>query len=106
MKNLILSALLIASAGCASVPATKVSLNPSTGAVTLESQKEIGISNLVATLPNGVTVQLQGYQSHNSADVIASVAAANAQMADKLVQAMQLLQSMGARSATGGIVVP
>jgi hypothetical protein len=38
--------------------------------------------------------------------VIASVAAANAQMADKLVQAMQLLQSMGARSATGGIVVP
>jgi hypothetical protein len=104
MKNLILFALLIAISGCASVPATKVSINPTTGAITLESPKEIGISNMIATLPNGVTVQLQGYQSHNSVDVLSAVAAANAQT---LSQAVDLLKSI--RAAQGGmapILVP
>lgn len=91
------AALTILCGGCASVPATKLSINPTTGAVILESPKEIGISNMIATLPNGVQVQLQGYQSHNSVDVLAAVAAANAQ---SLAQIIEMLKS--AKGATGG----
>lgn len=86
--------------GCASVPATKLSINPTTGAVILESPKEIGISNMIATLPNGVQVQLQGYQSHNSVDVLAAVAAANAQ---SLAQIIEMLKT--AKSASGGALL-
>jgi hypothetical protein len=92
------------------VPSTEFSVNPQTGNVIVKSPKEIGISNLVATLPNGVSVQLQGYQSHNSPDVIAAVAAANALMADKLIQAVKVIQEMAAKGAasgaTGGVLSP
>jgi PBP1b-binding outer membrane lipoprotein LpoB len=108
MKKLLLVPILaVLVAGCASVPSTKVSLDPKTGVFTLDSPKEITISNLVTKLPDGIEVKLVGYQSHNSPDVIAAVANANAQMADKLIQAMQLLQQMAAqgalKGATGGI---
>ena len=101
MKNLILFASLIAFSGCASVPATKVSINPTTGAITLESPKEIGISNMVATLPNGVQVTLQGYQSHNSVDVLSAVAAANAQ---SLAQIIEMIKT--AKGGAGGLLLP
>jgi len=93
----VLTALTLLATGCASVPATKLSLNPTTGAFVLESPKEIGISNMTATLPNGVTVSLQGYQSHNSVDILAAVAASNAQ---SLAQIIDILKT--AKGATGG----
>jgi len=102
MKNLAILIALLACAGCQSVPATKLSINPTTGAIILESPKEIGISNMVATLPNGVQVQLQGYQSHNSIDVLAAVAASNAKT---LEQAIELLRSAKG-GAGGGLLLP
>ncbi len=106
MKYLSLLVILIAT-GCQSVPATKINFNPTSGNLTLESPKEIGFSNLVATLPNGTGITLTGYQSHNSADVIAAVASANAQMAQKYIEALQILQDLAKQGAmkgsTGGL---
>lgn len=106
-KHVLIAVLSVAFAGCQSVPATKLGVNPQTGVVTLESPKEISISNLVVNLPNGVAFDLKGYQSHNSADVIGAVAASNAKMAEKYIEALQILQDMakqGAlKGATGGL---
>lgn len=85
--------------GCASVPSTKFSLDPKTGVLTLDSPKNVSFNNLDATLSNGNHIILQGYSSTNAVDVIAAVAAANAQMAGKLIEALQLLESMAAKGA-------
>lgn len=94
--------LAFAATGCQSVPSTKLNVNPQTGIVGLDSPKEITISNMVATLPNGTSFTLNGYSSHNSPDVIASVAAANAEMAKQYIEALKLLQSMAASGAMKG----
>lgn len=101
MKNklAVLSVAVLVLAGCASVPATKFTVNPQTGVFSLDSPKEISWTNLEANLPGGATFKIQGYNSHNSPEVLATVAAANAQMADKLIQAMQILQALAAKGA-------
>lgn len=99
MKSLLpLAVLLLALSACATVPSTKFSVNPTNGVVSLDSPKDVSFTNLDASLPNGSHIVIQGYNSHNSPDVIAAVANANAQMADKLLKAMELLQSMAAKS--------
>lgn len=85
--------------GCATVPSTKVAINPNTGVVILDSPKEITISNLTAHLPNGTEVLLSGYSSKNSPEVLATVAAANAAMADKLLQLTDKLIQLGKEGA-------
>lgn len=67
--------------GCTMVPATKVSFNPVTHALTIKSPKDIAISNLVATIgTNGTaSITIGSYSSYNNAEVIAAVAAQNAQ---------------------------
>jgi len=101
MKNLLpllaltTAALLIT--GCQSVPATKLKF----GSVALESPKEITISNLVTTFPDGTQLQLQGYQSHNSVDVLSAVASANAQ---SLAQLIELIKS--AKGGASPLLLP
>lgn len=98
MKLLALLAVL-SLAGCAVVPATKFSINPTNGVVTVDSPKDVSFTNLDASMPNGSHIVLQGYKSVNSPDVIAAVANANAQMADKIIKAMELWMSMAEKGA-------
>lgn len=67
--------------GCTVVPATRVSFNPVTHELVIRSPKDIAISNLVATIAtNGAaSITIGTYSSHNNAEVIAAVAAQNAQ---------------------------
>lgn len=87
--------------GCATVPSTKFSIDPNTGVVTLDSPKNVSFNNLDATLAGGNHIVIQGYSSTNAPDVIAAVAAANAAMADRMIEAMKILEAMATKSAVG-----
>lgn len=100
----ILPVLLLLSA-CQGIPRTEISMNPRTGAVTIYSPKEIDAEDLEVTTPSGVKFKAKLLKSHNSPDVIASQAAANAlqlQKASELLEkASQLVEKLGVKGATG-----
>lgn len=106
-KLFAVAAMALLLAGCAGVPATKLGINPQTGVVNLDSPKEITITNLDITLSKGDHFILNGYSSKNSPDVIAAVAKANADMADKLLQLVDKLSKLAEQGAlkagTGGL---
>lgn len=101
MIQLVCAALLIVIlAGCQTVPATEVRFKPKTGEFEIKSPKDIGITNLVATVTNGVpTLSVGSYSSRNSPDVISAVAEANAQMAKILGQLVLQLAEQAAKGA-------
>lgn len=91
--------------GCATVPSTKFAFNPKTGEIKVESPKEIDIKGLKVRVDGGkVDASIQSYSSHNSPDVIAAVANANAAMAEKILKGMEIIQSMAAKPATGAAI--
>ena len=80
---LMLSLLAVAASGCMGVPKTDISVNPANITLRIKSPKDIGITNLVATVTtNGtVSISIGEYSSKNNAAVIAEVAKQNAAMA-------------------------
>jgi hypothetical protein len=98
--SLSLSLLLLCLSGCATVPQTVFTVDPKTGQVHVTSPKEIDLEGLKANvLPGGgFVLEIRRYRSHNSADVIASVAAANAAMAEKLSAMSERLVQSGAKA--------
>jgi hypothetical protein len=104
MKNsrkywIILSLPLLLS-GCATVPQTVFTVDPKTGQVHVTSPKEIDLEGLSANVNpgGGFTLTIKRYRSHNSADVIGSVAAANAAMAEKLSAMSDKLMQSGSKA--------
>lgn len=100
--TLILAAGLLT--GCASVPSTKISLPTKLGLFQINSPKETSWTNVVFELsPDGtLKTSIGAVTAHNDANVIAGVAAANAQMADKLIQLINRLEAGTAKA----VVVP
>jgi uncharacterized lipoprotein YajG len=74
-------ALLLAT-GCAHVPRTSITFNPKTHEITIQSPKEIELTNLTATIaPDGsATVKVESYRSRNSVEVIQAIAQQNNEM--------------------------
>ena len=77
----ILALFALLAGGCTVVPATRVTFNPVTHSLTIESPKDIAISNLVATVGSNGTasITIGSYSSYNNAEVISAVANLNAQ---------------------------
>lgn len=99
MRTALFLAVLLLT-GCASVPATKITFSPSTGAFTLDSPKDVHVQKLKSDIQNGkFTIALEGLSSTNSPDVIAAVAAANTAMAQQLVEALKVIEAMAAKGA-------
>lgn len=115
MKKIIpmLTALVAIGAcqGCkTSVPQTEITLPTKLGLFKIVSPKETEWSAVTVEMsPDGTTKASIGkVATHNSADVIATVGNANAQMADRFNSlADKLIQAGkegGTRAATGGLV--
>jgi hypothetical protein len=105
-KSLSVAAVLVLTlSGCATdraVPATSLRLNPKTGEVQVNSPKEIDMRGVKVRVDGPrVDFTLESYSSHNSPDVIAAqaeanarAAAANAQTADKILQGLKTIESI------------
>lgn len=95
------------SAGCHGIPKTMISVNPQSGAFTINSPKEIDAEDLSISLPSGATFTAKKLQSHNSPDVIASQAVANAlqmEKANKMIEnATKLVETLGLKAVTQGL---
>jgi len=104
LKLAILALSLLVS-GCASVPQTELKLPTELGVFEFNSPKQIYASNVVVrtTGKGQLDVQIGTITSRNDADVIATVAAANAEMAEKFIEAMRLIQAMAASGAMKGV---
>ena len=83
-------------AGCAQVPATKFTIAPKTGTLSLDSPKDIAFTNLTSSMnPDGsFNISIGSYSSKNSPDVIAAVAAENAAMAATFADLVKTLGPM------------
>jgi hypothetical protein len=95
-QTIALLALLLT--GCATVPSTHISLPTKAGLFQIDSPKETSWTNVVLEVsPDGtVKAHIGAVSAHNDASVIATVAAANAQMADKLtIMFEKLMQATG-----------
>jgi len=79
MKHLLLLPLVIALAGCYSVPATKVSFDPVTHAISIRSPKDIEISGLkfVVSSNGQSTVTIDTYKSKSNIEAIRAIAKLN-----------------------------
>lgn len=86
------------------VPATKLAINPQTGEFTYDSPKQFYASNLVVNFRGQESFKADVLRSENSPDVIAAVAAANAQMADKLLQLADKLIQLGEKGGATAVV--
>ena len=96
-------------AGCASVPSTVIQLPTPKGMATLKSPKDTDWSGIEVTIgPDGTAhIVVKSVKASNNADVIASVANANAVMADKITaiagKAIEVGAAAAAKGATGGL---
>lgn len=106
---LMLASLLCLS-GCASVPATHIRIPTPTGAFELDSPKENDWRNVEASYnpaTGEVHFKVERVTSNNSAEVISSVADANAKMAGSIValggKALEVGAAAAMKGATGGI---
>ena len=109
-RNLfLLTCLACISAGCASVPSTVIQLPTPKGMATLKSPKDTDWSGIEVTIgPDGTAhIVVKSVKASNNADVIASVANANAVMADKITavagKAIEVGAAAAAKGATGGL---
>lgn len=96
MKRTILNlSLIIGLTGCISAPKTSLQFNPRTGALSLQSPKNVAIQEAsVTTGSNGIyTLTLKGYSSTNDSAIVSAVAQANAMQAKALSDAA--IQALG-----------
>lgn len=100
MKHVIPWLAICLLTGCASVPKTQFTINPSTGTVTVNSRKDVEFSGLDATI-GGNAVKIKSYKSKNSPDVISAVANANLQMAAQLQAITADLRAIAAKMNGG-----
>jgi uncharacterized lipoprotein YajG len=102
MKQLPILAACLMLTGCiARVPATSIRV----GTVEIISPKEIEARGVrVIKKGSDVDVRFDSLSSHNSPDVLATVAAANAKMADKVLQALDKLEAIAAKGAASAVV--
>ena len=107
MKKNLLALTLVIMAGCASVPATKIAFNPVSKQLTIQSPKDVELSNLVATINTAgeCKIEVGTYVSKNNAEVLAAVAAGNASTM-KLVGDLTSKLADTAITATGKAVKP
>lgn len=105
MKNLILLAALCGLTSCSTVPETVISLPTKYGLFKIVSPKETQWSNVLIELdPDGRTRATIGQVStHNDANVIATVGAANARMSDSVISLTDKLTRIGEKAATSGV---
>lgn len=78
---LLIGALLVVGCvGCASVPKTRISFNPVTKEIVIQSPKDVELTNLSATInkDGGALILVGTYTSKNNAEVINAVATQNA----------------------------
>ena len=103
MKTTLLITLL-ALTGCASVPQTELKLPTPLGKLEFISPKQIYASNVVVrtTGQGHLEVLIGTIVSRNDADVIGTLAAGNAAMAEKNVEMLKIIQSMVASGAIRG----
>lgn len=74
--------LLCLAAGCASVPRTTISFNPKSHSITIQSPKDIELTNLTAVIETNGTasVKVESYRSRNSIEAIQAIAQQNIEM--------------------------
>ena len=103
-KLLTITPILIALCGCVGVPATSLKINPTTGEFTIKGPKDTHMTNVIAefAVPNKGTfkITIGSYSSQNSPDVIAAVAAGQAQNIDSLTKLSSSLAQAVAAGAT------
>lgn len=90
MKNILALLTVVAMTGCMGVPKTRITYNPGSNTIEIESPKEIGFTNLSASFPtpNGTAmISITGYSSRNNAAIINAVAKANANYLKSVGQA-------------------
>lgn len=100
MKKLIPFLLLLPTilTGCLGpkVPATKISFDPSTKALTIISPKNVAITSLaVVDGTNGFTLTVTGYTSTNDNQVLSTVSQAQAQIAKNASDTINNLATLG-----------
>lgn len=80
-------------AGCMSVPATRIAVDPTSHELRLQSPKDVSIGALNAVIStNGqVTIELVDYKAENNVDVIRTIADANAKMQEDIAARSQAL---------------
>lgn len=68
--------------GCASVPRTEITFNPKTHSITIQSPKDVELTNLtVAIDTNGAAaVRIDSYRSRNNIEAIQAIATQNIEM--------------------------
>lgn len=85
MKTIAL--LVIICTGCVSVPATRVSFNPTTHEVVIRSPKDVELSNVAVKVQgDAATITIEHYSSKNNSEVITAIAAQNAATAKAIAE--------------------
>lgn len=100
MKNILLLIPILALSGCVSVPSTRISFDPVTHEVRIQSPKEITIKDLSIEVVDGkASIKIGTYESKNNAAVITAVAEANANnlkvLSDAAVTAVGIAKKAG-----------
>jgi hypothetical protein len=86
LNLLLLAALAMVAAGCASVPQTTFKLNPKTGELVVTSPKQVEAEDLKAEFDrkSGFKFSVKKISSQNDAEILGAIAASNAAMAERV----------------------
>lgn len=103
-KKLIGSAVLaLLAMGCATPPATQVGFNPQTKAWTVSSPKQFSADEIKVELPDGAKFSATKLKSENDAAILGVLMQQNIAQGEQLLKAIQMLQSLANKGATGGL---
>jgi len=101
-KQWLQAVLLLGLTGCYTVPATKVFVDPVAHTFTIQSPKDIEITNLMVSVQGtNTTVSIGYYGSKNNFQVIQAVADVNLATQKNVLDGMKKIIN-----AAGGAVVP